>query len=102
MATTIEELAQRQIAADLEHKKQHRGDIALTAGGIGLGLLGIGTIGLGLWAGWTVAGVIAFKLGLLGFWWHLLSMAIVGSAVMIPFLAVARLMSRGAQALLNG
>lgn len=98
----LEDLAQRQIASDLERKQGHGKDVALIVGGIGLGLLGVGTIGVGLWAGWAVAGVVALKLGLLGFWWHLLGFAIIGSIVMTPFLAIARLLNAAARSMLIG
>lgn len=52
--------------------------------------LGIGFIGVGIYTGWFVAGILAIKLGLLGFWWHLLSWAVVGGFITAPFLKLAQ------------
>lgn len=52
--------------------------------------LGIGFVGAGIYAGWFVAGIIAIKLGLLGFWWHLLSWAVVGGFIAAPFIRLTQ------------
>lgn len=57
---------------------------------LGVAALGIGFVGAGLYAGWFVAGILAIKLGLLGFWWHLLSWAVVGGFIAAPFIKLAQ------------
>lgn len=65
-----------------ESRMQLLKTLAGIAGLVLLGGIGIGALGGAFWLGWYVAGVIAVKLGLIGFWWHLLGWIVVG----LPFI----------------
>jgi fatty acid desaturase len=90
-----------QQEAERQARVDRRAKIIAAIGALGLGVIGVGTLGFGLWAGWFVAGVIATKLGLLGFGWHLLSFCTVGGFITLPFAAVWRMCMRGTATLIG-